>query len=380
MRFIHISDIHIGKKVNEFSMLDDQVFVLKQVIDTALKQEADAVIIAGDIYDKSVPPAEAVEVFDWFITELSQKGIKIYAVSGNHDSPQRIAFGSGIMSKSGVYFSGVYNGKVEKYVFEDKYGKVNIYLLPFIKPANVKRYYEDKEITDYNSALKTVLENTPINENDRNVIVAHQFVTGAQRSDSEEISVGGIDNVDASLFKTFDYTALGHIHGPQSMGKNIIYSGSPLKYSFSEINQKKAMVIVDLNEKGSVVINKIPFVPLHDMREVKGYYDQITSRANYINTKTDDYIKIVLKDDDEIIDAIGKLRSIYPNIMNIDYDNTRAKTNSEAFVNNVNTNKSPTELFCELFEIQNNMPVSSEQLKEINRVFESVEEELVWDR
>ena len=377
MRFIHISDIHLGKKVNEFSMLDDQVFVLNQVIKTAAEQKADAVIISGDIYDKSVPPAEAVEVFDRFITELSQKDIKIYAVSGNHDSPQRIAFGSGIMSKSGVYFSGVYNGKIEKHVFEDKYGKVNIFLLPFIKPANVKRFYEDAEITDYNSALKVVLENASVNENERNIIVAHQFVTGAQRSDSEEVSVGGIDNVDASLFEMFDYTALGHIHGPQKMGRNIIYSGSPLKYSFSEINQKKAMIVVDLNEKGNVSINKIPFIPLHDMREIRGYYDEITNRQNYINTNTHDYIKIVLKDDDEIIDAIGKLRSIYPNIMTIDYDNLRAKTNNEAFVINVDTNKSPTELFCELFELQNNMPVSSQQIKEIERVFESVEEELL---
>ncbi len=377
MRFIHISDIHLGKKVNEFSVLDDQVFVLNQVIKTAAEQKADAVIISGDIYDKSVPPAEAVEVFDRFITELSQKDIKIYAVSGNHDSPQRIAFGSGIMSKSGVYFSGVYNGKIEKHVFEDKYGKVNIFLLPFIKPANVKRFYEDAEMTDYNSALKVVLENASVNENERNIIVAHQFVTGAQRSDSEEVSVGGIDNVDASLFEIFDYTALGHIHGPQKMGRNIIYSGSPLKYSFSEINQKKAMVVVDLNEKGNVSINKIPFVPLHDMREIRGCYDEITNRQNYINTNTHDYIKIVLKDDDEIIDAIGKLRSIYPNIMTIDYDNLRAKTNSETFVSNVDTNKSPTELFCELFELQNNMPVSSQQLKEIERIFESVEEELL---
>ncbi len=376
MKFIHISDIHIGKKVNEFSMLDDQVYILNQVIDTAVEEKADAVIIAGDIYDKSVPPSEAVEVFDKFITGLSQNGIKIYAVSGNHDSPQRIAFGSNIMSKSGVCFSGVYNGAAEKYVFEDEYGAVNIYLLPFIKPANVKRFYEDEEISDYNSALKTVLESTHVNEKERNIIVAHQFVTGAQRSDSEEISVGGIDNVDASLFEKFDYIALGHIHGPQSMGRNIVYSGSPLKYSFSEVKHKKAMVIVDLNEKGSIQISKKLFIPLHDMREIKGFYNDITNRENYINTKTDDYIRVVLKDDEEIIDAIGRLRSIYPNIMSIDYDNVRSRNNAELFLNKADTDKSPEELFCQLFELQNNISVTDEQMKEIKRVFESVEEEL----
>ena len=375
MKFIHISDIHIGKKVNEFSMLEDQKFILNQVINTAVNEKADAVIIAGDIYDKSVPPSEAVEVFDDFITELSQKNIKIYAVSGNHDSAQRIAFGSKIMSKSGVYFSGVYNGIVEKHVFEDEFGKVNIYLLPFIKPANVKRFYEDAEITDYNSAIKVVFENMEINKNERNIIVSHQFVTGAQRCDSEEISVGGLDNVDASLFEIFDYTALGHIHGPQTMGKNIIYSGSPLKYSFSEVNHKKAMVIVDMNEKGNIAINKIPFTPLHNMRKIQGTYEELTNRANYINTAVDDYLQVILNDDEEIIDAIGKLRSIYPNIMKIDYDNIRTKNNSDLFVSRIDTNKSPIELFCDLFELQNNMPMTNEQLEEIKKIFDSVEEE-----
>lgn len=374
MKFIHISDLHLGKRVNEFSMLDDQRYILEQVVKEA--ENADAVLIAGDIYDKSIPPAEAVELFDLFITELAKMNVKIFAVSGNHDSAKRIAFGSDIMHKGGVYFSHIYNGELEKHEFEDKYGKVNIYMLPFIKPAVIKNFFEDGIITDdYNSALKAVLDRADIDFSERNIIIAHQFVTGAQRSESEEVSVGGVDSISADLFENFDYTALGHIHKPQNMGRNIRYCGTPLKYSFSEANNKNSMTVVELNEKGNVEISFIPFSPLHDMREIKGTYDFLTERKNYENTAVEDYLHITLTDEEEVIDAIGKLRSIYPNIMKIDYENIRTSENKDFLNNKTDLNKNPLDLFKEFYELQNNSPMTEEQTEEIRCLWEMAEEE-----
>lgn len=374
MKFIHISDLHLGKRVNEFSMLDDQRYILEQVVKEA--ENADAVLIAGDIYDKSIPPAEAVELFDLFITELAKMNVKIFAVSGNHDSAKRIAFGSDIMQKGGVYFSHVYNGELEKHEFEDKYGKVNIYMLPFIKPAVIKNFFEDGIITDdYNSALKAVLDRADIDFSERNIIIAHQFVTGAQRSESEEVSVGGVDSISADLFENFDYTALGHIHKPQNMGKNIRYCGTPLKYSFSEANNKNSMTVVELNEKGNIEISFIPFSPLHDMREIKGTYNFLTERKNYENTAVEDYLHITLTDEEEVIDAIGKLRSIYPNIMKIDYENIRTSENKDFLNNKTDLNKNPLDLFKEFYELQNNSSMTEEQIEEIRCLWEMAEEE-----
>ena len=374
MKFIHISDLHLGKRVNEFSMLDDQRYILEQVVKEA--ETADVVLIAGDIYDKSIPPAEAVELFDLFITELAKMNVKIFAVSGNHDSAKRIAFGSDIMHKGGVYFSHVYNGELEKHEFEDEYGKVNIYMLPFIKPTVIKNFFEEGIITDdYNSALKAVLDRADIDFSERNIIIAHQFVTGAQRSESEEVSVGGVDSISADLFEDFDYTALGHIHKQQNMVKNIRYCGTPLKYSFSEANNKNSMTVVELNEKGNIKISFIPFSPLHDMREIKGTYNFLTERKNYENTAVEDYLHITLTDEEEVIDAIGKLRSIYPNIMKIDYENIRTSENKDFLNNKTDLNKNPLDLFKEFYELQNNSPMTEEQTEEIRCLWEMAEEE-----
>ncbi len=374
MKFIHISDLHLGKRVNEFSMLDDQKYILEQIIKEA--ENIDAVLIAGDIYDKSIPTAEAVELFDLFITKLSHMNVKIFAISGNHDSAKRIAFGADIMQKAGVYFSHAYNGELEKHEFEDEYGKVNIYMMPFVKPAVIKGFFEEGEIADdYNCAVKAVLDRAHIDFSERNIIIAHQFVTGAERSESEEVSVGGVDAVSADLFGNFDYTALGHIHKPQNMGKNIRYCGTPLKYSFSEANNKNSITVVEIKEKGNVELSFVPFSPLHDMREIKGTYDFLTERKNYENTAVDDYLHITLTDEEEVIDAIGKLRSIYPNIMKIDYENVRTSENKDFLNDKVDLDKSPIDLFKEFYELQNNSEMTAEQEEEIKRLWESAEEE-----
>ena len=218
MIFIHLSDLHIGKRVNEFSMIEDQEYILKQILNIIDGEAPDGVIIAGDVYDKPVPSAEAVELFDDFIVRLSKRDLPVYIISGNHDSPERLAFGNRLMASSGIHFSSVYNGKTERFELTDEFGTTAIYMLPFVKPSHVRRFYPDDKIESYTDAIEVAVREMHLNQDERNIIITHQFVTGAERSDSEDISVGGTDNVDASAFDGFDYVALGHIHRPQNVG------------------------------------------------------------------------------------------------------------------------------------------------------------------
>ena len=362
MKFIHLSDLHIGRKVNEFSMLEDQKYIFDKIISIIEQQKIDGVWIAGDIYDKSIPSREAVQAFDDFLTKIASKNIPVFVISGNHDAAERIAFGAELMKQSKVYFSPVFDGNVSEIILKDEYGEIAIYLLPFIKPATVRPYYSDVEINSYNDAVKTVIEHININKNRRNVLIAHQFVTGAEKSNSEDISVGGIDNVDADVFDNFDYVALGHIHKPQYVGRETIrYCGTPLKYSFSEVNHKKSVSIVTLKQKGNISIEKIDLIPQKDMREIKGYYQEITALQYYKNINVQNYMHIILKDEQDIVDAISKLRSIYPNIMRLDYDNKRTQSNQMIDVTENIENKSPLQLLQQFYEIQNNCAMTEEQ-------------------
>lgn len=361
MKFIHLSDLHIGKRLNDFSLIEDQKYILQQILKITDREKPDAVLIAGDVYDKTVPTAEAVELLDSFLSRLSEKGLPVFIISGNHDSPERLAFGSSIMSLGGIHISRVYNGEVEKYSLEDEYGTVNIFMLPFIKPSNVRRFYPEEEISSYTQAVAVALKNIDLDNSRRNIIMTHQFVTGARRSDSEEISVGGSDNVDAAVFDDFDYVALGHIHGPQSMTKPTVrYCGTPLKYSFSEAGHKKSVTVITLAEKGNVQIDTIELVPLRDMRNIKGTYMEIADRNSYIGTNTNDYVHITLTDEEDVPDAIGRLRSIYPNIMKLDYDNIRTRSAGEFIRPQQIENKSPAQLFADFYFMQNNRPMSDE--------------------
>ena len=362
MKFIHLSDLHIGRKVNEFSMLEDQKYIFDKIISIIEQQKRDGVWIAGDIYDKSIPSREAVQAFDDFLTKIASKNIPVFVISGNHDAAERIAFGAELMKQSKVYFSPVFDGNVSEIILKDEYGEIAIYLLPFIKPATVRPYYSDVEINSYNDAVKTVIEHININKNRRNVLIAHQFVTGAEKSNSEDISVGGIDNVDADVFDNFDYVALGHIHKPQYVGRETIrYCGTPLKYSFSEVNHKKSVSIVTLKQKGNISIEKIDLIPQKDMREIKGYYQEITALQYYKNINVQNYMHIILKDEQDIVDAISKLRSIYPNIMRLDYDNKRTQSNQMIDVTENIENKTPLQLLQQFYEIQNNCAMTEEQ-------------------
>lgn len=376
MKFVHLSDLHLGKRVNGYSMIEDQKYILLKILNVIDEQKAEAVVIAGDVYDKPIPPTEAVQLFDDFLFRLVERNLQILVISGNHDSPERIAFGSRFMDKSGVHMSQVYNGKNDLVELKDKYGKVNFYMLPFVKPSNVRRFFEDEEINTYTDAVRVAVSHMNVNKKARNVIITHQFVTGAQRSESETIAVGGTDNVDSYVFDDFDYVALGHIHGPQNVGKNTVrYCGTPLKYSFSEISHKKSVTIVEMKEKGNVKVSTVELTPKLDMREIKGTYEELTFKKNYENTNTEDYLHIILTDEEDVADAVAKLRCVYPNLMKLDYDNTRTR-NSFALTQAEETEKkSDTELLSEFFEKQNGKPLSDEQLEYAANLFEQIKEE-----
>ena len=363
MKFIHLSDLHLGKRVNEFSMIEDQEYILTKIINVIDDEKPDAVIIAGDIYDKSVPSAEAVQLFDRFLVKLAKRNLQTCVISGNHDSAERIAFGSKLMDISGVHMSPVYDGNVEPIEIKDNEGSVLIYMLPFVKPANVRAIFPDEEINSYTDALNVAIKHMNIDESKRNVLVAHQFVTGATTSDSETVSVGGTDNVDSSVFDTFDYVALGHIHGPQNIGRETVrYCGTPLKYSFSEKNHEKSVTVVEMGKKGSVEIHTVPLVPKRDLREIRGTYEELTLKKNYEGTNREDYLRVILTDEDDVIDAMAKLRTIYPYIMKLEYDNKRTRTQSS--IGNIEDieKKSEMDLFSELFEKQNGKSMTEEQV------------------
>ena len=362
MKLIHLSDIHLGKRVNEYSMIEDQEYILKRIINIVDDEMPDGVIIAGDVYDKSVPSAEAVQLFDDFLVRLAKRKIEVFVISGNHDSPERIAFASRIMDASGIHMSPVYTGEIVPISMHDEYGEVTVYMLPFVKPVNVRRFCED-EITTYTEAVKHAVLKMNINPDNRNVLVTHQFVTGARRSESEEISVGGTDNVDAGVFDDFDYVALGHIHSPQNCGSDKIrYCGTPLKYSFSEARDKKSVTVVEIAEKGNVTYRTVELVPKHDLVELKGTYAELTLKSFYENTTwQDDYTHITLTDEEDVPDAIGKLRTVYRRLMKLDYDNKRTRSNAEISGVADIESKSPLELFSDFYALQNNQLMNEEQ-------------------
>ena len=375
MKFIHLSDLHLGKRVNEISMTDDQSYILTQIIDIINAEHPDAVVIAGDVYDKSVPPAEAVTLFDGFLCRLAERSLPVLIISGNHDSPERLAFGGRLMEGAGIHLSPVYDGKVEPVTLSDSHGDVHFWLLPFVKPAHVKRYFPDAGIESYTDALRTAVEHMGVDFTARNVLVTHQFVTGAATCESEEISVGGSDNVDISVFGGFDYVALGHLHGPQNILSNRIrYCGTPLKYSFSEAGHHKSVTVVELGEKGSLHLQTIPLNPRHDLREIRGTFAELTDKSFYQGTAVEDYLHIILTDEEDVPEAVGQLRVIYPNLMKLSYDNTRTRTNRVIDAAEDVKRKSPLELFEELYEIQNNQPMSEVQRAFARELIESIRE------
>lgn len=378
MKFIHLSDLHLGKRVHEFSMHEEQKAILEHILEITDTEKPNAVLIAGDIYDKSVPPAEAVMLFDEFLFKLSRRDLQVFIISGNHDSPERVAFGARLMDREGIHISPVYDGKIEPFSIADERGSVNIYMLPFLKPSHVRRYFDDEEIVTYTDAVRVAVKHMHIDPESRNILMTHQFVTGAVRSDSEEISVGGSDNVDACVFEGFDYVALGHIHSPQSCGApHVRYCGTPLKYSFSEMNDRKSLSLIELDGK-IPVIRTVPLIPLHDMSEIRGTFKEITSPDYYTeNPVTDHYLRVVLTDENDVPDAVGRLRMIYKNLMYLEYDNARTRQNHLVSGASETERKDAFTLFSEFYELRNNMPMSEEQSGYMRELIGKVEEDLI---
>ena len=373
MKFIHLSDLHLGKRVNEFSMIEDQKYILLQTINIIDDEKPDAVIIAGDIYDKSIPSEEAMLLFDDFLLRLSKRNISVFVISGNHDSSVRLSDHSKLIVNQGIYLSPVYDGTLKPVSMEDEYGEINVYMLPFIKPVVVKQYFSDEEILSYTDAVRVAIKHMNVDCNKRNVLVAHQFVLGAATCESEEHIVGGLDSVSSDVFDCFDYVALGHIHGKQYIGRETVrYCGTLLKYSFSEKNHVKSVTVVDIKEKGDIDIREVMLTPKRDLREIKGSYEDITNRKNYEGTNVDDYVHIVLTDEEDVIDAIGKLRTIYPNIMKLSYDNKRTRENNVLTEAGAIEEKSPLELFEDFYSMQNNVSMSPWQTDYVKELIEEI--------
>lgn len=376
MKFLHLADLHLGKRVNGFSMLEDQAHILRQILAILDDEQPDGVLIAGDVYDKSVPSVEAVELLDDFLTELRARGVPVLLISGNHDSPERLAFGGRVMDSCGIHISPVYDGALAPVTLQDAFGPVHVWLLPFVKPAHVRRWFPDADIESYTDAVAEAIAHMDIDTAARNVLVTHQFVTGGTRSGSEELSVGGTDNVDSGVFAPFDYVALGHLHGAQHIGRETIrYAGSPLKYSFSEARQHKSVTVVTLGEKGDVQVRTVALTPLRELREIRGSYDELTARSFYEHTTyRSDYLHLILTDEQDVFDAMSRLRTIYPYLMTLDYDNARTRAVGGMSVPAETERRTPLELFEALYQRQNHQPMSEVQREYIAQLMEQIME------
>lgn len=376
MKFLHLADLHLGKRVNGFSMLEDQAHILRQILAILDDEQPDGVLIAGDVYDKSVPSVEAVGLLDGFLTELRARGVPVLLISGNHDSPERLAFGGRVMDSCGIHISPVYDGALAPVTLHDEFGPVHVWLLPFVKPAHVRRWFPDADIESYTDAVAEAVAHMDIDTAARNVLVTHQFVTGGTRSGSEELSVGGTDNVDSGVFAPFDYVALGHLHGAQHIGRETIrYAGSPLKYSFSEARQHKSVTVVTLGEKGDVQVRTAALTPLRELREIRGSYDELTARSFYEHTTyRSDYLHLILTDEQDVFDAMSRLRTIYPYLMTLDYDNARTRAAGGMSVPAETERRTPLELFEALYQRQNHRPMSEVQRAYIAQLMEQIME------
>lgn len=382
MKLMHLSDLHLGKRLNEFSLLEDQCFILQQLVELVRSEQPDCVLLAGDIYDKPVPPAEAVTLFDDFLNKLAQL-TTVCVTSGNHDSAERLAFGAQLMREGGVHFCGLYTGEPQCVTLQDACGSVHIYLLPFLKPAHVRHCLtpeEAEQVTTYHEALRCAVERLHINAAERNVLVAHQFVTGAQTAGSEAVNVGGVDNIGAEVFADFDYTALGHIHRAQNVGsERVRYSGTPLKYSFAEWQQEKSVTLVELGEKGSVSVTALPLAPLRDLRKLRGSYEELMSKDFYDELPKDsdgllrDFYHLTLTDEEDVPDAVQKLRSVYKNLLQLEYDNKRTRTDNAIEGAERVVEKSPLELMEEFYQLQNNQALSEKQRAYLQSLLEKEE-------
>ena len=378
MKLIHISDLHLGKRINEFSMLEDQRYILEQVVKICVEEHVDALLLAGDIYDRPIPPTEAVMMLDWFFNALAAQKIKVCAVSGNHDSMERIAFGAGLMKQSGVYLSTVYDGSTQKVTLTDEFGEVDFWLLPFLKPGYVRKIFGGEVPESYTSAVQGILEREKIDFSRRNVLVSHQFYTGKGETpttcESEVLSVGGIDNVDISAVQEFDYVALGHLHGAQRVGQEKIrYCGTLLKYSVSEANQKKTLHVVELKEKGSEPeIQKLPLHPLRDVRKLRGTLEEILEAED--GTGSEDYVSVTLTDEVDPYKPKEQLERKFHHILEVRMDNERTRQKLEFSEEQIRIG-TPFETFCDFYKEMQRQEMSEQEQKILREILSEMKGE-----
>lgn len=379
MTFFHLADLHIGKAVNRFPMLEDQRHIFGQILAAAKAEGPDAILIAGDVYDKPSPGRAALTLYDDFLTSLAETGIPVLIISGNHDAPEQLALAGRIIESRGIHVAGAFDGEVRRVTLTDEWGEVDFHLLPYVRPADVRPHFPDAAIDSYHSAVGAVLAACPPTPGRRNVLVAHQFVTAAgldpERSESETEPVGGVGNVDAALFNGYDYVALGHLHGPQKMGRDAVrYAGSPLKYSFSEANQKKAITVAELDNEGKLTLRRLPLTPLHDMRKIRGPLEELTSEMILAAGDPEDYLHVTLMDEEELVEPFAKLRRVYPNLMELAFDNSRSRAEGGAVLEALPEDKSPGELFAEFYEMQNGQPMNDAQAALVQKLLEETED------
>ena len=378
MKFFHLADLHLGRKLLGESLIEEQSYILEEIMKNVRVEKPDGIFICGDLYDKYIPSSEAVALFDSFLEALVKENCEVFIISGNHDGASRLEFASGLLKKQKVHICGTYKGKIESVERKDEYGKLTVYLLPFLRP-DMLRAYEKNCPQTYHEAVKQVLKELPYNKKERNLLLTHQFVVDGQMfpetSESEIKLIGGIEAVDVSCFERFDYTALGHIHRAQKIKTEWIrYACSPLAYSFSEVNDKKGITVVELKEKGNVEISAVPLHPLRDMRKIRGSYMEVTAKSFYENGNCEDYLHVTLTDEEDILDGLQKLRVIYPNIMQLEYDNRRTRENPELTAAQAVEQKSEMELFMEFYELQNNQPMSQIQEEFVRNIIREVKE------
>lgn len=383
MKILHLADLHLGKILQEQSLIEDQKYMLNEIINIIKDENVEAVLISGDIYDRSIPSVEAVNLLDEFLKKLAKElKLKVFIIAGNHDSKERLNFGSKMFEDDGIYIETKYNGNLRKISLNDEFGKLNIFMLPFIKPIEVKQFFDEDLENNYNTAISKIIGKEKIDTNERNIILVHQFVTAGtnepERTESEVLTLGGIENVDVSNFNNFDYVAIGHVHRAQRIGRDTArYAGTMLKYSFSEVNDNKSVPIIDIKEKGNINIKLIPLKPLRDMREIKGPLEKLLSKEIYEQENTEDYIKAIITNEEPVYDAIGKIRRIYPNTLKLEIKNS--KTINDIKMQNMNLEnlkkKSELELFADFYKSQNAVELDEKQISIVQKIIEEAKNE-----
>jgi len=368
MKIMHLGDLHIGKSLGDFDLYEDQKYILEQILNLIKEKSVDVLLIAGDVYDKAIPGEKSVQLLDYFLKRLVETGIKTYMISGNHDSDERLNFGSSLFESNNIYINSKFNGILKKYSLYDEFGELNIYLLPFVKASQVQHFFPEEKIDSYDMAVRTIIKHSDFDACKRNILVAHQFVAGKDDPEiagSEGLSVhnvGMVEKIGYGSLEEFDYVALGHIHSPQSVGlKHIRYSGSPLKYSLSEVNNNKSVPIITFKDKGEVLVEFAPLIPMRDIRHLRGNIKNLLDKKNI--SMENDFIYATLTNEDIVNDAMGIFREYYPNTVKIDYDNSHTKEIENVDITRITQNKTFDELIRDFYMQMYSCDMGEEELE-----------------